>query len=86
MGFLAADTAFLSRVKTVEMIVMPVKLLLRVKEIVIYHLPAFIANATGFMVVLTTNLYGIQGRNYFMTIRTNPHRNDSSGVIPWYWY
>ena len=73
MGYFSTDTASLSRMKTAEMIAVPFKFLLWMKEIVVNHLPAFVANTTRFMVVLTTNFYGIQGRNNFMTIWAYPH-------------
>ena len=73
MGHFPTNTTSLSRVQAVEMIVMSVILLFRMEKIVINHFPAFIANATGFVIVLTTNLHGIRGRYDFMTIRAYPH-------------
>ena len=73
MGHFPTNTTSLSRVQAVEMIVMSVVLLLWMDEIVINHFSAFVADATGFVIVLTTYFHGIQGRNNFMTIRAYPH-------------
>lgn len=73
MGYFSTDTASLSRMKTAEMIAVPFKFLLWMDEIVINHFSAFVADATGFVIVLTTNLHGIRGRYDFMTIRAYPH-------------